>query len=391
MATTSSTDFGQLDPTDGRLRSTTDRTMVSFARGYLERYGYTRACGCDAGTVCPHTQRALERMQTFLGLVVTGTVTLETLELMRQPRCPMPDVDPDEAGGPGINEQDPFVFTDRTWTDRSLRWFLDTGTPDTIGEAAAIQRAFDTWAAQVPLTFTRTFAVDDADFVVDWVVGDHGDGSPFDGVGSVLAHAFHPRDGRIHFDESDLWGHTESGSTHDVETVALHEIGHALGLRHSGSSDAAMFPTINDRQRTPHKFDIRGMRSRYPVVVHRHTSDAATVPIWALRNSGGTGVVTVDLGRTVRVLAWGQVTMTDSLTDLDRDNAYAIEVFAVDGERTHPLISGGRHWGSAQAPSNVHAGAYVGRASTVTFRLSALHTADLDLFGVGTVIVLEEE
>lgn len=378
-------------PRAGRLRETADGAMVSFARHYLARYGYLRDCACGPEAVCEHAERALTRLQTFLGLTVTGTLTLETLELMRQTRCPVPDVDPDEAGGPGIEEQDPFVFSNAIWNSGGLRWFLDTGTPDTTGEADAVQRAFDTWAAQVPLTFARTFIAADADFVVDWVVGDHGDGTPFDGVGEVLAHAFFPSDGRIHFDESDTWGHAESGGTHDVETVALHEVGHALGLRHSGSSDAAMFPIINNQQRTLHEFDIRGIRSRYPVVVHRHTSDAASVPIWALKNSGGTGVVTVDLGRTVRVLAWGQVTLTDSLADLDRDNAHAVEVYAVDGERTQPLISGGDHWGSSEAPSNLHAGAFVGRARTVTFRLSALHTADLDVFGVGNVIVLEQE
>ena len=113
------------------------------------------------------------------------------------------------------------------------------------------------------------------------------------------------------------------------------------------------------------------------------------VPLWGLKSAGGTGTRMVDLGRQRRLLAWGQVTMADPLNDFDRDNAYAVEVFDVDGVRPGPLISGGRHWGSPNAPSNVHNGAWVGTARRITFRISALHTDDLDVFGTGNIIILE--
>jgi hypothetical protein len=81
--------------------------------------------------------------------------------------------------------------------------------------------------------------------------------------------------------------------------------------------------------------------------------------------------------------------MVDSRIDLDRDNACAVEVFMVDGDRPGPYIFGGRHWGSDGAPSNVYTGAWAGRAQRLTFRLSVAHMQDLEAFGTGNVVVLE--
>jgi peptidoglycan hydrolase-like protein with peptidoglycan-binding domain len=369
---------------------------VLEAQQYLSRYGYVsddERTAMKEGRLEKSTSEALRRFQRFARLHVTGTLTIETMKLMRQPRCPVADFEPDELGGPGVEDSDPFVFSNDSWDDRTFGWLLQTGTPDITDEAAAIQRAFDTWSAQVPLAFAQVSSSATADLNVEWTTGDHGDGSPFDGSGSggfnIFAHAFYPEDGRIHFDEAETWGHTHGSGTVDLESVALHEIGHSLGLRHSGLSDAVMFFAINSQRRQLHEADIRGIKSRYPPVVFAPGQPAVTVPVWALKNGGGSGTVQVDLGATHRVLAWGQMTMVDSLADADRDNAWAIEVFEVDGDRPGGYIFGGDHWGSDGAPCNVYSGAFAGRARRITFRATAIHTADLDAFGVGNVLVLD--
>lgn len=70
---------------------------------------------------------------------------------------------------------------------------------------------------------------------------------PFDGRGSILAHAFFPSEGDqlggdIHFDEDENWTADGSPEGTDFYSVALHELGHSLGLAHSHVPTSVMFP-----------------------------------------------------------------------------------------------------------------------------------------------------
>jgi len=60
------------------------------------------------------------------------------------------------------------------------------------------------------------------------------------------------------------WAWTTGGSGHDIESVALHEAGHALGLPHSANSDAVMFYLISGIRRSLHQDDVDGVCHHYP-------------------------------------------------------------------------------------------------------------------------------
>ena len=55
----------------------------------------------------------------------------------------------------------------------------------------------------------------------------------------------------------------------DVETVALHELGHILGLQHSDVPGSVMFPSVDDNstKRALTADDLRGIRQLYPTAV----------------------------------------------------------------------------------------------------------------------------
>ena len=99
----------------------------------------------------------------------------------------------------------------------------------------------------------------------------------------VLAHAYQPGTetlfggpglgnmitGDVHFDTAETWADDSTDTTADGDfdfyTVALHELGHALGLGHSDVTGAVMEPIYAGARRTLHADDIAGIQAIYGV------------------------------------------------------------------------------------------------------------------------------
>ena len=129
-----------------------------------------------------------------------------------------------------------------------------------------VAQAFQTWAANTHFKFSRVQDYTRADIKIGFQSRDHGDGYPFDGAGGVLAHAFSPTDGRFHYDADEQWSVGAVPGQFDLQTVALHEIGHLLGLGHSNVQGAIMWPSISPGgTKGLDRDDINGIRALYNV------------------------------------------------------------------------------------------------------------------------------
>jgi hypothetical protein len=157
------------------------------------------------------------------------------------------------------------------WSTLDLSYYFVNGTEKLEGEIERdlVRRAFDLWASQTPLTFTEAASESDANIVIGWASGNHGDGDAFDGPGDVLAHASFPNpyDDRqvfLHFDDDERWVDSNTRNV-DLLTVAAHEIGHTLGLAHSNDPGALMFPSYDGPRRFLGDDDIAGVQALYGV------------------------------------------------------------------------------------------------------------------------------
>ena len=67
--------------------------------------------------------------------------------------------------------------------------------------------------------------------------------------------------GDMFFNTSQSW--QINGTTYDLMTVAVHELGHAIGMGHSNVSTAAMYPAYNGTKEAVNTDDTSGIRTIY--------------------------------------------------------------------------------------------------------------------------------
>uniref|UniRef100_F7A6T1 Matrix metalloproteinase-21 n=1 Tax=Monodelphis domestica TaxID=13616 RepID=F7A6T1_MONDO len=269
------------------LRQAKPVTDLHSAQLFLSKYGWTE--GSSGGTASspdilgpstddkppmelrdlPGLREAIAKFQSFNRLPVTGQLDKATLAAMNQPRCGMPDHQLLGATVPRImprgGSSDPGPREHPKWLSALLgRWRPKRSPPQAfsrkllrwrlMGEGYSSQLpieeqrfvfrlAFRMWSEVTPLVFKEDRLSPPAlvDIKLGFGRGQHlGCSRPFDGSGQELAHARHFGD--IHFDDDEHFTSPSSDSGISLLKVAVHEIGHVLGLPHLDQAGSIMQP-----------------------------------------------------------------------------------------------------------------------------------------------------
>nr|TKS03910.1 hypothetical protein D5086_0000148330 [Populus alba] len=214
--------FGFIKHLEGCHKNESVKGLHELKR-YLEKFGYLNY-GHQGKKGHDHAnddefddllESAVKAYQQNHHLNVTGSLDNNTVHEMMQPRCGVPDV----------------VNGTKHYHTHNVQ------VPAAQNIRSICAKAFQRWAQVTEFTFQEVTGSSPADIVIGFHRGDHNDGSAFDGPQGVLAHATSPaRNAIFHFDAEENWSEDPGPNQMDLESVAVHEIGHLLGLDHNDDS-----------------------------------------------------------------------------------------------------------------------------------------------------------
>ncbi|KAK7407291.1 hypothetical protein VNO78_09083 [Psophocarpus tetragonolobus] len=224
-------------------------TGLSIIKKYFSNFGYLQSDGPFNDNVDEETISAFKTYQQYFNLQVTGYLNDETFQLISLPRCGIPDMN--------FN----YEFIDNfSWPKEGNQWFTKTNltygfvpaSEISLNMMQVLRRAFTRWAQAVGVVSLTETTYEDADINVGFYnfgnnVWDEVLGRSF----IRLEPSHNVTTGEIQLDATEIWGlPSESDSVLwgdgvlDLESAAVHQIGHLLGLDHSNEEDSVMYPYV---------------------------------------------------------------------------------------------------------------------------------------------------
>ena len=265
---------------------------------YLQNKGYFRHLvprtggnGNEIPTDPVAIQKAVKRFQRFYGIYPTGSIDIATIGQVRKPGCALSDFDDDDdddddddgtghqnisspsfiSGDQSLRQSSKSSQRSQMWENHQFTYFVTSYTPDIPNQAeieSTIQLAFQKWTDASNLVITKASNAQNADIKISFTSTGPYVGQP---CGS-LAYAYtlkdkktqNPNAGKLVFDDAEQWSINSvptgrqcqgTGTMIDLLEIAIHEIGHNLGLHHSMNRNAIMFGEYTASKHQLHQRD----------------------------------------------------------------------------------------------------------------------------------------
>lgn len=210
------------------------------------------------------------------------------------------------------------------WSKNPVTYSLEN-CPNHLDCAVAhdvLRQAVEAWDEVCGLTLDETTAgLGD----IRITFGDDGllaGGAPLDGPGGLLGYSYFPyswlgpRAGDVYLDPDERWvTGTPTGDQVHLLTVAMHEVGHALGLDHTADSTALMWEEY-EGPRALNADDIAGIQSLYGAPSGATAGGVQATATTAIRLRSGPGTTYQQVGTVpynVTVPALGRNSVGDWL------------------------------------------------------------------------------